>query len=420
MFENVVFHVDVNSAYLSWEAVWRLKHLGGRLDIRNIASAVGGDIALRRGIILAKSMPAKRYGVQTGDAIFEARRKCPEIFIVPPKYNLYERCSAAFINLLKRYTPKVEQYSIDECFMDMSGCTGRFKNPEAAAFEIKERIKAELGFTVNIGVGENKLLAKMASDFEKPDKVHTLYRHEIQKKMWPLPVSNLFFVGRATVGKLLKLGIKTIGDLAETDASVLKAHMKKHGEVIWAFANGVDVSAVQEAPPNKGYGNSTTIPFDVTDKDSAYLVLLGLAETLAMRLRAASVKAGLLSVGIKNASFAYASHQMVLDNATNTTLEIYKAACLLFDSLWDGAPIRQLGIQTGRLCGRNCFRQERLFEAQSYEKLEKLDRAVDDIRRRYGIDAVCRAAFLNTPIDHLSGGISREKRSVDYSRIEVL
>lgn len=417
---NVIFHVDVNSAFLSWEAVFRLYHKGGKKDLRNEVAAVGGDVAMRHGIILAKSIPAKKYRIQTGESIMEEKQKCPELILVPPNYGLYERCSKAFIQILKEYTPVVEQYSIDECFMDMTGTEKLWGPPVEVAERIKNRIRDELGFTVNIGISENKLLAKMASDFQKPDRVHTLWHHEIQEKMWMLPVSDLFFVGRATTKKLLKLGIQTIGDLAKSDPALLRSHLKKHGEVVWGFANGIDVSVVQAvAPDHKGYGNSTTIAFDVSDASTAKLVLLALAETVAARLRAASVRAEVIAVGIKNFELSYASHQMTLANATNITIEIHRCACQLFDQLWDGTPIRHLGIHTSRMKDKLDMRQLDMFDSTDYEKLERADAAVDQIRRRYGNDSLMRAAFLESKIDHMGGGISREKRSVDYSREKI-
>lgn len=226
---RVVFHVDVNSAFLSWEAVYRLTHLGGTLDLRTIPSAVGGDMAKRRGIILAKSLPAKKYGVRTGETIGEAKKKCPDLMLVSPHYGLYERASGALMEMLREYSPQVEQFSIDEAFLDMTGMERLFGEPVEAAEALRARIRNELGFTVNIGVSSNKLLAKMASDFEKPDKVHTLFPEEIAEKMWPLPVRELFLVGQATEKKLKQLGIDTIGDLACMDVKTLRAYLKKHG-----------------------------------------------------------------------------------------------------------------------------------------------------------------------------------------------
>jgi len=418
--KSIIFHIDVNSAFLSWEAVFRLAHKGGSVDLRELPSAVGGDTAMRHGIILAKSLPAKKYGIKTGETILEAKRKCPDLKLMPPNYSLYERCSAAFMDILREYSDAVEPYSIDEAFVDMTGTCHLFGTAEEAAEQIRERICRELGFTVNIGISENKLLAKMASDFQKPGRVHTLYPEEIEKKMWPLPVSELFFVGRATTKKLLSMGITTIGELAKTDPAFLKSMLKKQGELIWGFANGIDASPVlKEIPANKGYGNSTTTPYDVTDFTTAKKVLLALSETVGTRLRKDKARIKVVSVGIKNADFSYASHQKILRDATNLTAEIYEASCELFEELWNKKPIRHLGIHTGRVQADDFTRQLYLFDEVDYGKLEKLDETVDGIRKRYGIDAVMRATFLKQPIDHLSGGISREKREVDYSKIKI-
>ena len=431
MFDKTIFHIDVNSAFLSWEAVHRLGHRGARLDLRTVPSAVGGDISMRHGIILAKSIPAKKYGVRTGESIPEALQKCPELVIVPPNYELYDKTSKAFIELLKEYTPDVEQYSVDEAFADMTGTAGLWGDPVSAAERLRNQVRQELGFTVNIGVSQNKLLAKMASDFKKPDQVHTLFREEIYDKMWPLPVEDLFFVGRATSRKLYNMGIHTIGDLAQTSPDILRAHLKKHGEVIWNFANGRDVSVVEKDPPaNKSYGNSTTIAFDVTDPGTAKMVLLALAETVASRMRKDGVKAEMAAVGIKDFEFHYTGHQRVLQSATNITQEIHRAAVQLFDELWDGRPVRPLGLWAGRIREAECSRQLILFDGTDYEKLEKMDMAVDDVRRKFGIDAIKRAAFVHTGsgpkslnennIDHMSGGISRERRHVDYDKVQIL
>ncbi len=407
MFEKVIFHIDVNSAFLSWEAVYRLTHKGGRLDLRTVASAVGGDVTMRHGIILAKSIPAKKYGIKTGESIPEARRKCPNLILVPPNYGLYESCSEAFMDILREYSDVVEQYSIDEAFVDMSASCHLFGKPVETAEQVKNRIREELGFTVNVGVSSNKILAKMASDFQKPDRVHTLFPEEIEKKMWPLPVSELFFVGRATAQKLLSVGIRTIGELAAVDPHWLKSLLKKQGEVVWGFANGIDLSPVMaEQPANKGYGNSTTTPYDVTDTETADMVLLSLAETVGNRLRADKVEIEVVSVGIRYSDLSYFSHQKVLRSPTNLTAEIYHAACGLFRELWDNRPVRHLGVHTGRARGEGMGRQLSLFDEVDYEKLALMDETVDRIRERFGTDAIKRAVFLDKPIGHMSGGIS--------------
>lgn len=261
----------------------------------------------------------------------------------------------------------------------------------------------------------------MASDFTKPDKVHTLWREEIEEKMWKLPVSDLFFVGRATEKKLRALGIGTIGELANTNVEILRHHLKKHGETVWQFANGWDISAVQSEPPeNKGYGNSTTIPFDVVTVEDARQVLLGLAETVGTRLRGAGVQAEVVSVEIKYSDFSHISHQKTMVNGTNITNEIFQTAVQLFEHIWDGRPVRHLGIHTSRIREASSMRQMNLFDlGNGYEAFQKMDLAVDQIRRRYGIDSVQRASFLKSSIDHLSGGISREKRTVDYTTQKI-
>ncbi len=396
MGKKVIFHIDVNSAFLSWEAVHRIRDLGETIDLREIDSAVGGDISKRHGIILAKSVSAKKYQVKTGEPITEALKKCPHLVLVPPNRPIYEEFSQAFMEILRQYSPSVEQYSIDEAFVDMTGMELLFGEPIESAHRIKRQIYEELGFTVNIGIAGNKLLAKMASDFEKPDKVHTLFLEEIEEKMWPLPVGELFFVGKSTEKKLHTLGIKTIGQLAKSDRELLKSHLKKHGEVIWDFANGIDVSDVtSKSTENKGYGNSTTIPFDVKDPETAKTVLLSLAETVSARLREHGVKIEVISVQIRYSDLTRNSHQCVLNSGTNVTDEIYHTACRLFDEFWDGTPIRLLGIQTSRISEQGDYRQINLFEnEEKHEKLQKLDQAMDKIRNRYGKDAIKRASFM--------------------------
>lgn len=416
--EKVIFHIDVNSAFLSWEAVYRMQILGQTTDLREIPSVVAGDIKKRHGIILAKSIPAKKYGIRTGDMISEAKAKCPELVIADPHYNLYEANSKAFMEILRDFSPIVEQYSIDEAYCDMTETQTLYGSPVVAAHLIKDRIFRELGFTVNIGISTNKLLAKMASDFSKPDKVHTLFPEEVETKMWKLPVSELFFVGRATAKKLNTLGIRTIGELARTDVEILKSHFKKHGEIIHSFANGSDIDIlIPDAPANKGYGNSMTIAFDVEDELTAKMFLLSLSEKVCTRLRKDNVLASVISVSLQYFDYTGESHQLTMFTPTNTTTEIYQAACRAFDECWNGEPMRHIGIHTSKIRENDSNRQLDLFTMNRYEKLMKLDRAVDCIRRRYGDDSVMRAAFLGTRIYHMSGGICPEKRKPKYEGV---
>lgn len=415
--EPIIFHIDVNSAFLSWEAVYRLKHRMEPLDLRTIPSAVGGDKEKRHGIILAKSEPAKRYGIKTAETLNDALKKCPDLVIVPPRYDLYQKCSKAFMDILSEYSPKVEQYSIDEAFVDMTNSSSLFGSPVVVANLIKNRIREELGFTVNIGVAHNKLLAKMASDFKKPDLVHTLFEWEIPSKMWPLPVGDLFFVGRATTKKLKNLGIYTIGDLARSDVSIIKSHLGKHGELIHNYANGIDASpVVREAPANKGYGNSITIDHDVTDSEEAKKILLSLCETVCSRLRKDSVLISVASVSIKNCYLAGGSHQKTLLSPTNVVPELHRHVCELFDELWDGSPIRQLGVHTSRVT-KEGNQQLNLFDMDIFIRQSHLEKAIDQIREKYGEDSVLRASFLKGDVDHMSGGIQKEHRNPDKDDI---
>lgn len=397
--DKVVFHVDVNSAFLSWEAVHRLQ-AGEEQDLREIASAVAGDKNKRHGVILAKSNLAKQYGVKTGEPLVDALKKCPNLILVPPNHQLYQEYSKAFIDILYDFSSCVEQCSVDEAYCDMSGMSTLFGPPIDIANKIKDRVKKELGFTVNVGISSNKILAKMASDFQKPDKVHTLYPDEIRDKMWYLPVGELFFVGKASVKKLNDLGIYTIGELANTDIKVLSAHLKKHGELIHSFANGIDASVIsQEETKNKGYGNSTTISFDVEEEGVAKIILLSLAETVSSRLRRDEMMANVISVSIVDSEFRNSSHQMTLLSPTHNTNEIHKAACVLFDELWSGSPIRNLGIQTSKLISDVTERQMNLFGYETDEKKEKLDEAIDQIRSRYGTTAIQRASLVKPKKD---------------------
>ncbi|MBQ7766652.1 MAG: DNA polymerase IV [Lachnospiraceae bacterium] len=393
--DRVIFHIDVNNAFLSWEAVHRLEQGISGPDLRTIACAVGGDIEKRHGVILAKSMEAKKYKVQTGEPITDALKKCPNLLIIPPTHSIYGKYSEAFMNILHKYSDKVEQVSVDEAFMDMTGMEKLFGAPLEAAARIQSEIYDSLGFTVNVGISSCKILAKMASDFEKPNKIHTLFLNEIKTKMWPLPVGDLFSVGKASAKKLNSMGIMTIGELAQTEPEILRSHLKKHGECIWRFANGLDESLVEPVPAeNKGYGNSTTLPADVTESAEAKKILLSLAEKVGRRLREDDARIEVVSVGIRFYDLSNISHQMVLSSPTNITAEIHSAACRLFDEMWDGTPIRLLAVQTGRVSHGESNRQLSLFDNTDYEKLEKLDKAIDDIRKKYGSDAVCRASFV--------------------------
>ena len=392
--DKVIFHVDVNSAYLSWEACERLKQSPDSNDLRLLPSAIGGDEAKRHGVILAKSSPAKAYGVKTGETIYSALRKCPNLILVPPNHALYKAYSKQLMTLLKNYAPNVEPFSIDEAFCDMSHTSLIYGSPMDAAYQLKEKIVQELGFTVNIGISSNKVLAKMASDFKKPNQVHTLFPDEVQTKLWPLPVRRLFSVGRATEQKLKSLGIYTIEELANTDKKLLKSHFKKHGELLFGYANGLEHSFLdRNSISAKGYSNEITIPFDVEDEKTAKWILLSLSETVCQRMRAANTIGTTLSVTITYSDFTHATHQITLLSPTNTTTLFYEVICKLFDELWNGNPIRLLGCGAVKIKD-NTSTQLNLFDTNRSEKLQKLDTAIDAIRQKFGNKSIMRASFI--------------------------
>ncbi len=395
---RLIFHIDVNSAFLSWEAVYRLHHLGETLDLRTVPAIIGGNQASRHGIVLAASIPAKRLGVKTAMAVAEVRRMCPDIIVAPPRYELYVQCSEAFIGILKEVCPIVEQYSIDEAFCEMTGIAEAENDPVGFANRLRIRIREELGFTVNIGISVNRLLAKMASDFRKPDLVHTLWPTEIPDKMWPLPAKDLFFIGHATEKKLADMGIHTIGEVASTPPEILQSSMKLQGLTVWQFANGIDSSPViDNPPPNKGYGNSTTVSHDVTTASEAHRILLSLCETVSARLRADGVRIQVVSVSIRSFDLSCYSHQTVLSTPTDITKELHACACRLFDACWTSVPIRSLGVHTSRISHDRAPRQLCLFDTDDYEKLSRVDQTVDSIRKRYGNAALVRASLLPEP-----------------------
>ncbi len=415
MAKRIIFHVDVNSAFLSWSAAYRVKVLGETVDLRKIPSVVAGDRESRHSIVLAKSTPAKQYGIQTGEPLFQAMQKCPQLAVVPPDYPLYVEASRHFIAMLRQFSPMVEQYSIDEAWVDMTGTERLWGAPRLAAEQIRRRVAGELGFTVNVGISSNKLLAKMAGDLKKPDQVHTLFPEEMAEKMWPLPVRELFLVGAATECKLKKLGIYTIGDLAKTDAAVLKKRLGRQGETIWHFANGRSADAVVLKPAeNKGYGNSVTTPQDVLTRGQAHQVLLGLCETVAMRMRRDGKSGGCVAVHLRTSAFRHFSHQSTLSGTTNITLEIFRAACRVFDEAWDGrTPLRQIGVQVTQLSGEP-YQQYDLFSSltpRQYERKLRLDETVDALRDKFGEDVIRRAKFTRDPGAHMAGGLDRTRRT---------
>lgn len=396
---RLIFHIDVNSAFLSWEATRRVSL--GEDDIRLIPSAIGGDREKRTGVILAKSIPAKKYGIKTGEPVASALRKCPDLFLARPDFRLYEESSHAFISIVKEFAPVVEQVSIDECYADFSGTHRIYPDPIALAHTIKNKIRDKLGFTVNVGISDCKLLAKMASDFEKPDKVHTLFRSEISQKMWPLPVGDLFTVGAATADKLRHAKIMTIGDLANTEvARVQRIVGQKMGQHIHDYANGIDPSQVLAEPEEaKGYSISTTLEEDVKKSDQAYPVLLALADSVTARIRSDGAKAYCVAVSIRDNSFKTRSHQRSLMNPTDISKEVYQISKELFDELWDGVtPLRLLGIALTNITREETM-QFSLFQDESREKARKIDKAKDALNAKFGSETIVRGSSIQSNLN---------------------
>lgn len=410
---RVIFHIDVNSAFLSWESVYRLSQDPEALDLRTIPAVVGGDRESRHGIVLAKSTSAKACGITTGEPLTQALKKCPGLTVVPSRFELYIESSRKLIRLLEDYTPDIEKFSIDEAFLDMTETIHLFGEPMEAACQIRERIKRELGFTVNVGVAPNKLLAKMASDFRKPDRCHSLWLSEVPEKMWPMPVRELFFVGGAAEKKMTAMGISTIGDLAHCDVRLLRSHLgNKYAELIHNYANGIDEEPVAERDPiNKGYGNSETLSRDVDDYETACQVLLSLCETVGARLRSDHVVCNCICVELRDWQFHNQSHQLTLPSPTDSTSVIYQNACKLLKDSWDFTPLRLIGVRSSRIASDD-YCQLSLFDSGKDQKMEQFEKAVDSIRDKFGIDSIKRASFLrdDSIVDHAASKNKHHKR----------
>lgn len=414
MIERVIFHIDVNSAYLSWEATYRLQH-GESLDIRLIPAVICGNQKDRHGIILAKSIPTKKYNIVTGEPVHSALKKCPDLNISSPNYILYMKCSNAMIDIINRFSPCIQRYSIDECFVDVTNSpycanTSSINSYIDLAHIIKNTIYSELGFTVNIGVSTNKLLAKIASDFTKPNNVHTLFHEEIEHKLWSLPIEDLFMVGRATAPKLKNLNINTIGDLAKYDLSILQNKLKSFGTMLWNYSNGIENSEVRNIREVnfKGIGNSITLSFNAITKKEIHNVILSLCETISFRLRKHKCFTSLISVSVKNTSFISYSHQKNLITPTDCTNIIYSTALDLVTDLWRGEPIRQIGISISKLSSNNII-QSTLLDDNYIEKNRKIDSAIDSIRETFGKSSIKRGVFIASPISSMSGGVIEDE-----------
>lgn len=387
MKERIILHIDANNAFLSWTAV-NMLNKGSKIDIRNRYAIIGGSEKERKGIVLAKSNLCKKKGVVTAEPIFQARKKCPYLEVYPPNYEVYKYYSNKMYNYLLNYTNVIERYSIDECFLDYTDLTVMFGPPEKTAYKIKEDIKKLFGFTVNVGIGNNKLCAKMASDFEKPDKVHTLYSNEIKEKMWPLPVSDLFMIGKSSSKRLNELGILTIQDLALTDPNYLYKYFKNRANQMIESANGIDNSKVEyEYTDPKSISSSTSFAYNYKTKEEIYPIIKSLSKEITTKLKEKKMYTKSVSIWIKYTDFTKVSKQITLTNSTNELEYIYMNAIKLFNSIWNEESIRALCVGISTLSKTNdiqlnLFSHEKIKETPKITN-EKLDKVINELNTKY-------------------------------------
>lgn len=390
---RIIMHIDVNNAFLSWSAI-DLLNKGSKYDIRNSYAVIGGDPSARRGIVLAKSNPAKKQGVVTAETLYSAKKKCPALRVYPPNFKFYNEMSQKMFDLLKKYTPDIEVASIDECYLDYGKVKNIYGDEVEFAYKIQKEIYDTLGFTVNIGIANNKLCAKMASDFSKPYKVHTNFVDEIKDKMWPLDVSELFGVGKKTSEKLKKIGINTIGELANTTFEKLYPYFKNQANYLIDIANGIDDNEVISLPPEpKGIGTEVTLSKDIDDKIVLYNYLENLAEDIALRLNANKKYAHVICVILKDDMFKRYSHQKKLINAIQNSKDIFKASKEILDEMYDNRKIRLIGVRAEKLVS-NLSHQESLFDNfKDTEKNNDLDKTLLDLKNKYGNKIINKAGL---------------------------
>lgn len=392
--KRIIFHVDVNNAFLSWTAVLLLKE-GYNIDIRKIPAVIGGDEKKRSGIVLAKSPIAKKFGIVTAETLYSARSKCPNLKIFPPNYNWYYQKSKEFHDFLKTFTPNVLKYSVDEAFMDFTGTSYIYKDYIKLAYYIKDEVKKRFGFTVNVGVANNMLCAKMASDFEKPDKVHTLFENEVKAKMWPLPIEDLFMVGKQTSKKLRDLNINTIGALAVKDIDFLRYHFKNQAEFLKNSANGIDDSKVEyQESKSQSISVTETLPKDEEDIVRLKKVLLRQVSNISRELREKNKYCNVVAIIFKNNQFETYSRQTKLSNPTNKTEIIYQTIVDLLEKYWKKDPIRLIGVRLADLCSDRKTQVSLFDEEELDDDSSSIQKTIDDINSKFGNNFIIPASLV--------------------------
>lgn len=391
---RIIMHIDVNNAFLSWSAVYYLKK-GSKIDIRNIYAVIGGDEKKRTGIVLAKSTPAKKKGVVTGETLFSARKKCPGLRNYPMNYKFYKYMSTQLFKIISKYSPDIEVASIDECYLDYTNIKKMYGDELEFAKKLQQEIYDTLGFTVNIGIANNKLCAKMASDFTKPNKIHTLYEDEVINKMWPLPIEDLFTVGKKSSEKLRMLNINTIKDLATVDPLKIYPYFKNQTNYYIDIANGKDDSLVNSKWVDyKGIGNEITLEHDIDNISELLPYVDALSEKVTKRLRKEKKYAYVVCVIIKDNKFKRKSHQKKLMNPISSSKEVYEFAKIILKEMWDDDEVRLIGIRLDNLCEEKNMQISLFDKINETNKNEKIDIVIDSLKEKYGKNIISKAGAI--------------------------
>lgn len=389
---RTILHSDMNSFYASVECLYHP-------EVRDKPIAVAGDVEARHGIILAKNQHAKKFGIQTGEAIWQAQRKCPELVLIPPDFPKYLYFSKRARQIYADYTDQVEPFGLDECWLDVSGSVGLFGNGLTIAQEISNRIKAELGVTVSIGVSWNKIFAKLGSDYKKPDAITVFHHENYRDLIWPLPVGDLLYVGPSTERKLRNMAVFTIGDLAQVNVRYIRSALGKMADILYGFANGLDITLVAhigDTSPIKSIGNSCTAPHDLRSEEDAKMLLTALGESVGMRLRGQGMQARTVCISIRDNELYRFERQCKLKQPTDITSEIIHAALSLLRRQYNWQrPLRSLGIKvTDLTAGRSSVQLDLFTDNRLRPKREQIDKTVDWLRGRFGNNCIQRAVIL--------------------------